>query len=173
MDRDPLLAAKEADLGFDRVLNVELTHHHPEVVYRELVLCLQLLPKLHTFQIMSFPAGYGNYGDPKTYYLDHDCMEHLQRAFSSIAPVYRVHTVTLLRALIPFIDLKRLFPSLRQMAIHTTGSDSLHNYFSRLSGIPECIHTLTLPSGLASLLVLNTYGKQHSAFLVSTLVGRL
>ncbi|KAF9015934.1 hypothetical protein BDZ89DRAFT_1141837 [Hymenopellis radicata] len=127
---------------FVQVFNVELTRHCSKTVYRELARCLPCLPNLHTFQVMAFPPRPGAY----FLKLDGDCLQHFEDAFSGIAPLSGVHTLTLPPPLIPRIAMKRIFPSLRHMCLHEVGYPGLHKIPLEVESIPRDIHTLTVPS---------------------------
>ncbi|KAF9001242.1 hypothetical protein BDZ89DRAFT_1146964 [Hymenopellis radicata] len=129
-----------------QVFNVHLTAPGSEVVYKWLARCLPRLPNLHTFQILLFPAISSN-----GYVLNSVCAEHFREAFAEMGPLLKVHTLTLPYRLWDYIDMKRVFPSLRHIAIHPMGWWSLYDIRPEAESIPRDIQMLTLPTMLCCL----------------------
>ncbi|KAF8868972.1 hypothetical protein CPB85DRAFT_1360975 [Mucidula mucida] len=130
-----------------QVFNVGLSEHSPEIVYKELAQCLQCLPNLHTLQITAFPDTSSHLTRIRDV-----CLGKFREAFMEMETLPQVHTLTLPAAVLFFIQIKNIFPSLRHMGIHEIGSRS-SGLPLFMHCIPSDIHSLTLPEGSASLVV--------------------
>ncbi|KAF9025727.1 hypothetical protein BDZ89DRAFT_1181260 [Hymenopellis radicata] len=137
--RAPALAS------YVRVFNVALTTFSAHNVYQEFTRCLQLLPNLHTLQIVSFTAS-----------ADHEkqmCLRRLANAFKGDITLPSIHTVTIPLCIYENIvasDGPRIFPNLRHLNLTEIRDSDLHPRMLPVTFRPctQEIHSLQLSRGV-------------------------
>ncbi|KAF8906671.1 hypothetical protein CPB85DRAFT_1436801 [Mucidula mucida] len=123
--------------NYVRVFNVALTAFSSRNVYQEFTRCLQLLPNLHTLQIVSFPDSHEK----------DKCLWHLSGAFKGGISLPTVHTVTIPQCIYERIvasDGPRIFPNLRHLSLTKISTAARYRYCITDKPCTQEIHSLQL-----------------------------